>query len=307
MNKLAIMKKTTNTKQHSKNLLATNVSFGNGQSLRPFSALVAAFTAVLLLFAFAPASSAVDLLGQPYNPAGQTYSIYGVQCIYSAATPQGTTLGAQVSTNEEIDYALGVTLDGPYGPKEDGIGLYKTSKYGPTYSTGLNIVYDAPVFNVGLTLTDFDVDKYSELFLPGKVAPTITLLGAFGSLNFTAAEVKSQMTFAGTSIPAIDPLNPTGPPVTLSYDDIWNVNVGGLLASKGLASTTAISQINLAAALTAPDKNGVIQTMKSSADPYFLVMTPGLNGTVVPEPGSAMLILGAAAGALLITRRRDMM
>ncbi|MDB6003941.1 MAG: hypothetical protein JWR15_928, partial [Prosthecobacter sp.] len=56
--------------------------------------------------------------------------------------------------------------------------------------------------------------------------------------------------------------------------------------------------------LGADTHNGSGSLMSPTSDPYYLVSVTSCECAMVPEPGSAFLILSAGLGTLIITRRR---
>lgn len=243
---------------------------------------------MLLVFTTWSSASTIEL-GQPYVPAGQNYSITALQNLTPVTLAGGTSAGANPNLNFEFQGGIGVRYKGFDGKLHDfGIGLYDASsaKGIQTASTGLNISFDQLVSSNGLsaTLGDFDLTSLSSAFKTDKVAPTIAIYGVGGSLlgDFTAADILADN--AMTLLSSNDPLYKV---------DTWKLSLDALVGSNA-----QISGFTLAA--DAYNGNGAAERVAS--DPYFLI---SVCGAVVPEPGSAFLILSAGLGALIITRRRS--
>jgi len=218
--------------------------------------------------------SAQTRLGNPYRPAGANYNITAYQGI-DDAHPGGTTSGAQVNRDFEFTPSIGVTYTNSKGKMTDfGLGLYQASKKGSLQSTGLMITYDAIVKanTANVTVMDFDLKGNATGFNPKKVEPVIDIYGAGGTLLTSAgpSEVFSVMHLEGQA-------------------DTWSINMGSLLAAKGV-SASGISAVRL----SADWKHG-----EGKSDPYLLKSAS--NPTVVPEPATLSVI---GIGALFLRRRK---
>lgn len=224
--------------------------------------------------AFSASVSAQTRQGNPYVPTGANYTITGVQGI-SDANPMGTTNGAQVNTDFEFKPSIGVTYSQSNGSLKDfGIGLYQAA--GTTAaSTGLRIDYNGPsdANTAEVTVMDFDIKSLQDGFKAKKVAPAMVILGTGGAVLATATP--TDILHNMVAVPG--------------EKDTWTVNIGRVLASKGVQATTVNGVL-----LHADAKNG--ESTKS--DPYLLKSAS--NPTQVPEPATLCVI---GAGMLLMRRR----
>ena len=255
----------------------------------PFSA-----TAAAVLFAFTSLgfASATIELNQPYVPAGADYSITALQNLTPLTLDGGTALGANPNVNLEFQGGFGVRYLNSEGKLTDfGIGLYDAS-CAPgiqTASTGLNIDFSRLVSSHGLsaTLGDFDLNSSSIDADPSKVAPTISIYGNGGVLlgNFSTADIIAD--HAASLLTSMDPIAKT---------DLWKLSLDALVGPNAQISGFTLG---------ADTHNGSGSLMAVHSDPYFLVSVNGGDCAMVPEPGSAFLILSAGIGALIITRRRN--
>lgn len=221
-------------------------------------------------------ASAQTRLGNPYRPAGANYTLTGIQGI-DDAHPSGTVSGAQVNRDFEFAPSIGVTYTSPKGKLVDfGIGLYTGSSKGKYESTGLMITYDAIVkaATANVTVMDFDIKGNATGFNPRKVTPVIDVYGPGGIFLAKAGptEIFSVIKFESSAA-----------------DGTWSINMGALLAAKGVAATD-ISAVRLSANW----KNG-----ERASDPYLFKSAN--NPTAVPEPAT-LCVLGL--GALFLRRRR---
>jgi hypothetical protein len=247
--------------------------------------------AAAMLLALTTLSSASTIeLNQPYTPAGQNYSITALQNLTPLTLDGGTAIGANPNANFEFQGGIGVRYTNDAGKLVNfGIGLYDASsaKGIQAASTGLNIAFDQLVSSNGLsaTLGDFDLTSLDSGFNTGKVAPTISIYGAGGSLlgNFGAADILAD--HALTLLSSHD---------SILQVDTWKLNLNALVGSNAQVSGFT---------LAADAHNGMGGVEKVASDPYFLVSVS--DCVMVPEPGSAFLILSAGLGTLIITRRRS--
>ena len=264
-------------------------SSANQSQRLPASAAVAA-----MLFAFTSlgfASSTIEL-SQAYVPAGANYSITALQNLTPLTLDGGTSVGANPNVNLEFQGGFGVRYQNSEGRLTDfGIGLYDAS-CAPgvqTASTGLNIDFSHLVSSHGLsaTLGDFDLNGSSIDADPSKVAPTISIYGNGGLLlgNFSTADIIAD--HAATLLTSMDPIAKT---------DLWKLSIDSLVGPNAQISGFTLG---------ADTHNGSGSLMAVHSDPYFLVSVNGGDCAMVPEPGSAFLILSAGLGALIITRRRS--
>jgi hypothetical protein len=250
----------------------------------PAAALLLAFTSLGF------ASSIVEL-SQSYVPAGENYSITALQNLTPLTFYGGTTVGANPNVNLEFPGGFGVRYENASGQLTDfGIGLYAAG--GPTNfhtaTTGLDVTFAHLVSSQGLsaTLGGFDIQNLSNGFDTGKVAPTITIYGTLGlAEQFSAADILAN--HALTLLSSNDPIANT---------DLWKLDLGALVGPDHQIS---------AFALGADTHNGSGSLMTATSDPYFLVSVNSCDCTMIPEPGSAFLILSAGLSALIITRRRS--
>ncbi|OYW74581.1 MAG: hypothetical protein B7Z37_17130 [Verrucomicrobia bacterium 12-59-8] len=250
-----------------------------------------ATAAVLLAFTSFGFASTIEL-NQPYVPAGANYSITALQNLTPLTLDGGTPVGANPNVNFEFQGGFGVRYQTAYGQLTDfGIGLYDAS-CAPgiqTASTGLSIAFDHLVSSHGLsaTLGDFDLDEFSIDANPGKVAPTISIYGNGGLLlgNFSTADI-----IAGNAMSLLTSNDP------ITQTDLWKLNLDALVGPN-----VQISGFTLAA----DTHNGSGSLMAVESEPYFFVAVNGGDCAMVPEPGSAFLILSAGIGTLIVTRRRS--
>jgi hypothetical protein len=247
--------------------------------------------AMLLALTTLGSASTIEL-NQPYTPAGGNYSITALQNLTPLTLDGGTAVGANPNVNFEFQGGIGVRYTNDAGKLVNfGIGLYDASsaKGIQAASTGLNIAFDQLVSSNSLsaTLGDFDLKDLSGDFNTGKVAPTISIYGAGGSLlgNFSSADIIAD--HALTLLSSNDPIAKT---------DTWKLSLNSLVGPN-----TQVSGFTLAA----DAYNGSGGLEKVASDPYFLVSVNGSDCAMVPEPGSAFLILSAGLGTLIITRRRS--
>jgi len=242
-----------------------------------------AVLAGVFILASSSANAGVDRLGTPFTPAGANFSIVALQGI--DGNPIGGTGSPQVNLNFEFPAVLGATIDQGGGKLKDfGIGLYADSAK-KTQSTGLEILYNQPIFASSATarVLDFDIQAGKDtLFKDKKVSPSIALLGPGN-------------TILATALPA--DIFPNLVPVSgAAKEDTWDINFAGLLNTLHLADTPINGFILFA------DQTGKEQP---SSDPYLLVSVG--NGTVVPEPSTYLLVTVAGALALLFHSQRRLL
>lgn len=165
---------------------------------------------------------------------------------------------SQVNTDFEFDGGIGVTYDqgGGKGLKDFGIGLYQGTS-NQTLSTGLRIQLDQPTdaASITLTLADFDLQFGKDKFFnPKKVEPSILLLGPGGTIYASASptDIFPNLTFE----------SPTGKKGKGAKVDIWDLNLGQLLASLKLSDANITGYV-----LYADAKGGE----KVESDPYFFI------------------------------------
>jgi len=216
-------------------------------------------------------------------PGAANYSIVAQQGINAAHQLGDSAYTPLVNTDFEFSPSIGVTYQKVNGTKvtltDFGIGLYKDTA-GNVVSSGLEILYNVPVFASSITmqLEDFDINTSATFFNPNKVEPTITLLGANNVV----------LAVAGPS--AIFPNLVSVSAASGGHPDIWSVNFAGLLTTLHLADLAVKGVL-----LSADVPNGE----KPNSDPYLLLSVG--NGIQVPEPSSIALLLGSA-GLLLCSR-----
>ncbi len=235
------------------------------------------------ILASSSANAGVDRLGTPFTPAGANFSIVALQGI--DGNPHGGTGSPQVNRNFEFPAVLGATIDQGGGKLKDfGIGLYADSAK-KTQSTGLEILYNQPIFASSATarVLDFDIQAGKDTFFKDKkVSPSIALLGPGN-------------TILATALPA--DIFPNLVPVSgAAKEDTWDINFAGLLNTLHLADTPINGFILFA------DQTGKEQP---SSDPYLLVSVG--NGTVVPEPSTYLLVTVAGALAVLFHSQRRLL
>jgi hypothetical protein len=260
------------------NHLLTPVNRGHAFTTRVFPAV---FIAMLFLVP-CPLQAGVVRLGNPFIPAGATnFSIFALQGI-DAGTPLGDTgVSPQVNLNFEFPAVLGVTIDQGGGKLKDfGIGLYEgTAKQ--TQSTGLEILFNQPIFADSATATvlDFDIQAGKDTFFkPEKVEPSIAFLGPGN-------------TILGTALP-IDIFPNLVPTLGGAKGDTWIINFPGLLNTIGLAGNTPINGFILFADQTGGER--------PSSDPYLLV---SVGNGVVPEAPTYVLVCVGATLAFFVRMR----
>lgn len=253
--------------------------------------LPAAAAAVLLAMTSLSAATPIEL-GQPYTPTGENYSITALQNLTPLTLDGGTSVGANPNVNLGFQGGFGVRYTNSYGSLTDfGIGLYDAS-CAPgiqTASTGLNIAFDHLVYSRGLSATvgGFGLNEFSTDAAPDRVAPTISIYGNGGSLlgNFSTADI-----IAGHAVQLLTSHDP------IAQTDLWRLNLDALVGGN-----TFISGFTLGA--DTHNANGCPMVVPSN--PYYFVAVNGGDCAMVPEPGSAFLILTAGLGTLIITRRRS--
>lgn len=256
--------------------------------LLPFSAKAA----VLLLALTSLGKAAPIELSQGYTPAGQDYSITALQNLTPLTLDGGTSVGANPNANVGFPGGIGVSYTNEFGKvKNYGIGLYEAScaPGAQPVSTGLNITFDHLVSSNGLsaTLGDFGLTGISTDADPSRVAPTISVYGTGGLLlgNFTTSDIIAD--HAAQLLTSHDPIAQT---------DLWKLNLSALVGGNTLVSGFTLG---------ADTHNGVGTPMAVPSDPYYFVSVNGGDCAMIPEPGSAFLILSAGLGTLIITRRRS--
>jgi hypothetical protein len=232
-------------------------------------------------------ASAVVLRGNPYVPTGANFQIVGLQGI-DAAHPLGQSgLQTQVNTDFEFTPSIGVSYDTGNGTLKDfGLGLYQNAAHG-LESTGLRTNYNAPVLasSVTITVEDFDINSSATGFnLSGKVAPTITLLGANNSVfaTFGQADIFKALVADTTHV------GHDGKPIS----DVWDISFADLLSSLHLADGQITGFL-----LAADMANG-----EKASDPYLLLSVG--NGIMVPEPANYAVGVAAILFGALFHRRQ---
>jgi hypothetical protein len=239
----------------------------------------------ILLFVVPCLHAAVVRVGNPAMPRlGATFDIFALQGLNDSGVD---SLAFAVNRNFEFDNSIGVTIDLGGGKLKDfGIGVYEdTAKV--QHSTGLEVIYDQPIFASSATaiVEDFDIDLNDTFFKPEKVEPRIAFLGPGNSIIGPIA----------TPIDIFPNLVPTLPGPGGAKGDTWNINFAGLLSTIGLAGNTPINGFILFADQAAQEK--------ANDDPYLLVSVG--PGTQIPEPATIALIIGTAGvGAAYRARRR---
>jgi hypothetical protein len=232
-------------------------------------------------------SGGIVRLGNSFTPSGSNFQITAVEGATNANPFGDGSNTAQVNQNFEVAGSTGVTYDPGTGHLTDfGLGLYQDSAHN-SFSTGLHTTYNTLVFasSVTITVEDFDIKLSDGGFdFKKKVAPLITLLGAGNSVLFTFTPqqifpVMVEQPLAGGK---------------KGESDVWDINLGDLLNSLHLADGP-ISGFILSADMA--------NNEKTDSDPYLLVEVS--NGTQVPEPATALLLLvGAGMAALAGTKIR---
>ena len=246
------------------------------------------FTAPALLIAMlfllpCGLQAAVVRVGNPAAPRlGATFDIFALQGLNDLGVD---SLAFAVNRNFEFDNSIGVTIDLGGGKLKDfGIGLYQDAAK-VTQSTGLEVIYDQPIFASSATATveDFDISSKDTFFKVGKVEPRIALLGPGNIIIDIATPIQIFSNLVATAA------GPGG-----AKDDTWNINFAGLAGKLGLTGQ-AINGFILFAHQGAGEE--------VSSDPYLLVSVG--NGTQIPEPSTIALIIATAGlGAAYRGRRR---
>ena len=245
----------------------------------------------LLTMALAMASQnahATFLRGQPFTPAGASFSMTAVQGINPSQPTGATGFHPQVNGDFEFKDSIGVSYDTGGGVLKDfGLGLYSDASNN-TQSTGLMITYNQLVkaSSVTITVEDFDISTKDTFFNPHKVEPSITLFGPGGSVfaQLTPAQI----------FPYLTPNTTAGG----SKGDVWDLNFGAVLTGLHLADGP-ISGFLLYADMTGGEQ--------PNSDPYLLVAV-GSGIPEVPEPANfvagiaAILMLGLSH--LTVLRRK---
>lgn len=259
------------------------------QRLRlPFPAKAAA-----LLIALTSLGAAAPIeLNQGYTPAGQDYSITALQNLTPLTLDGGTTVCANPNVNLGFQGGFGVRYTNAHGALTDfGIGLYDASCAPGVQvaSTGLNITFDHLVYSHGLSATvgGFGLNESSTDAAPDRVAPTISIYGNGGSLlgNFSTSDI-----IADHAVQLLTSHD------LIAQTDLWRLNLDALVGGN-----TYISGFTLGA--DTHNANGCPMVVPSN--PYYFVSVSGGDCAMIPEPGSAFLILTAGLGTLIITRRRS--
>jgi len=219
--------------------------------------------------------AAVDRVGNPATPRlGANFDIFALQGLNDSGVD---SLAFAVNRNFEFDQSIGVTIDLGGGKLKDfGIGLYQDAAK-VTHSTGLEVIYDQPIFASSATATveDFDIQAGKDTFFKvGKVEPRIALLGPGNSIFKIATPADIFPNLVAT----------TG----AAKGDTWNINFAGLLNTLHLADTPINGFI-----LFADQAAGEV----ANSDPYLLISVG--SGTQVPEPGSALLLIVAGCFSCL--------
>ncbi|WP_395736104.1 PEP-CTERM sorting domain-containing protein [Prosthecobacter sp.] len=254
---------------------------------QPLASLVAA----LLLAAPALSSASTIELSQPYTPAGQNYSITALQGMNPLTLQGAMAMGANPNVNLDFQGGFGVRYTNSSGSLVDfGVGLYYDAGCNSGLqlsSTGLNVQFNQTISSQGLSLTigHLGISDLSTDFSTGTVAPTIGVYGPGGFTEFFSAH-DILASHALTLLTSNDPIAQT---------DLWKLDVHALVGD------TLVNNVTLGADI----HNGSGATMTVPSDPYFLVAANGGNCAMIPEPGSAFLILSAGLGCMIITRRRN--
>ena len=231
-------------------------------------------------------------LGQAYTPPGAHFSISALQGI-NASGAGGTTSGASVIQNFETVSTYGVSYtDNKNNVQDFAIGLYGGGggKGAPAsvFSTGLEVDYFQPVLasSTSFVLTDFDLKSGAPGFQATKVEPSLLLLNTDGSIFASATPAQ----LFPNLVSIANPLGGSG-------GDWYSLNMGGLLSTLGHADGAIGGVI-----LYADQSNGE----KVPSDPYQLYSV-GCDPTVVPEPGSGLLVVLIGCGVLLRSRKRSLL
>ncbi|WP_395747746.1 PEP-CTERM sorting domain-containing protein [Prosthecobacter sp.] len=253
---------------------------------QPLAGLVAA----LMLASPALSSASTIELSQPYTPAGQNYSITALQSMNPLTLQGAMAMGANPNVNLDFQGGFGVRYTNSSGSLVDfGIGLYYDAGCNSGLqlsSTGLNVQFNQTISSQGLFLTigHLGFSDLSTDFSTGTVAPTISVNGPSGPSFFSAHDILAN--HALTLLTSYDPIAQT---------DLWKIDVHALVGDALVNNVTLGADIH----------NGGGATMTVPSDPYFLVSANGGNCAMIPEPGSAFLILSAGLGCMIITRRRN--
>jgi hypothetical protein len=252
---------------------------------------LAAVLAAISLASTTLSSAATIELTQPYTPTGENYKITAGQGFNPQTLGGGTTVGANPNVNLAFQGGFGVRYTNSSGSLVDyGIGLYDSSAAPGVQpaATILNVAFDQIVSSQGLSVTlgHLGITDLSTDFNTGKVAPTISIYGTLGLADyFSASDILAH--HALTLLTSNDPIAQT---------DLWKLDVEALVGPNA-----QIYNITLGA----DTHNGSGASMTIPSDPYFLASVNGGDCAMVPEPGSAFLILSAGLGGLVITRRRN--
>jgi hypothetical protein len=226
--------------------------------------------------------AAVVRVGNPADPRlGATFDIFALQGLNDSGVD---SLAFAVNRNFEFDNSIGVTIDLGGGKLKDfGIGLYQDAAKA-THSTGLEVIYDNPIFAESATATveDFDISSKDSFFKSTKVEPRIAFLLGNSIIDIaTPADIFPNLVATAAG--------PGG-----AKDDTWNINFAGLAGKLGLTGQPISGFI-----LFADQAAGEV----ANSDPYLLVSVG--PGTQVPEPATIALIIGTAGvGAAYRARRR---
>jgi hypothetical protein len=256
-------------------------------SLRLNGIVFPALLAGVLAVASSSANAAVDRVGNPLTLSGANFSIFAFQDIDSSS-PLGTIVPGKTMVNRNFEFpnSIGVTYSLNNKQTDFGIGLYQgTAK--ATESTGLEVLYNQPVFAGSATATveDFDIKSGDKFFKPEKVEPSITFLGP-GNSPITGGTASPAQIFAN-----LVPVASKGEP------DVWTINFPGLLNTLHLTDTTPINGFLLFADTTAGEK--------PSSDPYLLVAVG--NAAPVPESSTYLLVIVVGISAVLFHSRRRLL
>lgn len=256
----------------------------------------------LLLLAFAADSQAVTTLTtNPYpyyrplgQPPGLTYGIAAMYRFDPTQTPDpflGATI-AGATPNVDNAFPGGIGVNSP-DTGHFGVGLY-TGGATPL-STGFFIQFDQRVLSDGLSVAvgNFGVNSLATGFDPGRVAPMLSIYGEgavlLGTFDAQAILDANAMTLLTSS----DPLAPSYNP--FFKVDTWKLNLDALIGPGAEVK---------AFALGADTDNGRGLATTNSSNPYYLISVDACVCAPIPEPGSALLVLSAALGAIIIRRRR---
>lgn len=324
--KAAVSKTSKTTKNY--NMQTTTTKTKKLRSLISFNRLPAALVAGLLLFAPCRLPAGEMNLGSPFTPAGANFSLTALQ----GGTPDASTItgsstaGAQVSIGGELQTlgqppqptGFGVSVLGPNGQlnfnQQEGLGLYQPSGGNSVAADGLLITYTGPVTasSVTLTLADFDLNVHN---ITAGTTAAQGLMANNQPVSFLHDKVSPQILIqtAGGTVINVDPISNASSLILKSMEfastqtnaDTWTINIGTLLNGLGVNPNTAITSIDLTESKNAvfDNNNGQPQSLTTNSDPYFLIAAA--NGTVVPEPSSIALIIGAVVvGATYWVRRR---